>query len=74
MPRVDLSLSELLYTAYHSPLGIVVNTDDIEHLRQKLYAIRRENPMLHCLSLVVSPINPGDLWIVKQGGSDAEGT
>lgn len=65
-------LAELLWTAYHSSVGIVIETDDAEFLRQKLYAIRKDNPELHCLSFIISPSNGVDLWIVKQGGSDAE--
>jgi len=71
--RVDLPLAELLYQAYNSPLGIVVETDDPDFLRQKLYPIRKGNPELHCLAFILSPINPTDLWIIKQGvPNDAE--
>lgn len=59
---------ELLYAAFHSQYGIIVETDDPEKLRQKLYPLRKENKELVCLSFVISPFNPTrDLWIVKQG-------
>lgn len=67
------SLAEFLYLAYNSPFGIVVHSDDPDFLRQKLYPIRKDNPDLHCLAFILSPINPGDLWIVKQPeGTDDE--
>lgn len=58
-------LIEHLYNALNSELGVVVETDDPEFLRQKLYPLRKENPDFACLSFVISPINPLDLWIVK---------
>lgn len=59
-------LIELLYAAYHADLGIVVETNDPEHLRQKLYPLRKENPDFEPLAFVISPLNPQDLWIIKQ--------
>lgn len=58
---------EHLYSALHSPLGIVIQTDNAERTRQKLYRARRElmNPELDKLSLVISPTDPSQLWIVK---------
>ncbi len=66
------ALAELLYEAYASEFGVVVETDDPERLRQKLYVIRKENPDLLCLSFVISPFNGSDLWIIKQGAPDGE--
>lgn len=59
-------LLELLYAAYHSELGICVETNDAEHLRQKLYPIRKANPDFEPLAFVISPLNNIDLWIIKQ--------
>lgn len=59
-------LLDILYRAYHSELGIVVETNDPERLRQKLYPMRKDNPDFTCLNFVISPINPADLWIIKQ--------
>jgi hypothetical protein len=64
-------LAEFLYQAYASPLGIILETDDPERLRQKLYAIRKGNPDFAVLSFVISPLNPGDLWILKRNQPDA---
>lgn len=57
----------LLYEALGSPLGVVVQCDNAEKVRQKLYALRKEqnDPDLECLSFVQSPSNPQQLWIVK---------
>lgn len=60
------TLIELLYAAYHSELGICVETNDAERLRQKLYPMRKENPDFEPLAFVISPLNAMDLWIVKQ--------
>lgn len=59
-------LVELLYAAYHSELGVVVETNDAERLRQKLYPLRKEQEMFECLAFVISPLNGIDLWIIKQ--------
>lgn len=56
---------ELLYAAYHSKFGVVVETDDPNFLRQKLYPLRKQNPDFTNLSFVISPINGRDLWILK---------
>jgi hypothetical protein len=60
------SLVELLYAAYHADLGICVETNDAERLRQKLYPLRKENPDFLPLAFVISPLNGIDLWIIKQ--------
>ncbi len=58
---------EFLYQAKASSFGIVVKTTNVEGLRQKLYAARREanDEDLKSLSLVPSPTMEGELWIVK---------
>jgi len=60
------NLLDLLYAAYHSELGICVETNDAERLRQKLYPMRKENPDFDPLAFVISPLNGIDLWIMKQ--------
>lgn len=65
-----IELTELLYEALRTPLGTVVETEDAERLRQKLYAIRRESEDFKQLSFVISPINGMDLWIVNKGNAD----
>lgn len=67
-----MNLLETLYDALREPLGIVVETNDVERLRQKLYALRKDHPDLADLSLVPSPTTPNQLWILKRNpnGSD----
>lgn len=56
------------YEALASEHGIEIATNDPERLRQRLYSERRKaaDPMLENLSISISPLNPGKLWIVKQ--------
>lgn len=59
-------LIELLYEAINTEIGIVISTSDPVALKQKLYALRREDSAFACLSFVTSRTNPtGELWIVK---------
>jgi len=61
------NLVELLYAAYQAECGVVIETDDPERLRQKLYPLRKENlEMFESLAFVISPLNPANLWIIKQ--------
>ncbi len=64
---------ELLYTALASPHGIIVETSSVERLRRKLYAARRElnDEALEALSLVPSPTNECELWIVRRPQREA---
>jgi len=63
---MSINLVELLYAAYHSEFGVCVETNDPERLRQKLYPLRKENPDFEPLAFIISPLNPSDLWIIKQ--------
>lgn len=65
-----LELTELLYDALRTPAGTVIQTEDPERLRQRLYAIRKESEDFAQLSFVISPINGLDLWIVNKGNDD----
>lgn len=69
----NLEHTEILYNALASEYGIVVETDDAERLRQKLYAIKRECEDFAPLSFIISPFNGVDLWIVKKGTVNGEG-
>jgi len=64
MSRVSLNL---LYEALGSQFGVVLQCDNAEKVRQRLYKLRTEqgDPDLECLSIVQSPSNPSQLWIVK---------
>lgn len=69
-------LLEHLYDALHSPLGIIIETDDPEFLRQKLYPLRKDRPEFANLAFVISPTHPDtELWILNTNGQDnREGT
>lgn len=63
----------LLYSARNESLGIVVETDNAEALRQKLYSLRREHiEEFEPLSFVISPMNGSDLWILNKEQPDGE--
>jgi hypothetical protein len=49
----DHILLDLLYRAHHSERGIVVETSNVDALRQKLYRLRKQDPELS--SLILSP-------------------
>ena len=63
---MSIELVELMYAAVHSEHGVVIETNDAERLRQKLYPLRKENPDFEPLAFVISPLNGIDLWIIKQ--------
>lgn len=60
--------SFIWYSALASPFGIIVETDDTEKLKARLYAARSEamDPDLQNISIKVSPFNPSHLWLVKR--------
>lgn len=63
------------YEALAAPFGIIIETDDPERAKQRLYAIREKShdPDLAGLSITTSPTNPGrDLWIVKRKQPNGE--
>jgi len=59
-------LLSLLYRAAATPHGISVETTDVTQLRAKLYAAMKDRPEFSNLSLVPSPINPLELWIINK--------
>lgn len=63
---------EILYAALASPKGVVVKTNDVERLRAKLYAARREehDEALNSLGFTPSPTSEDELWIVKKGAPE----
>lgn len=71
-PGAAATILDLLYRALHSKYGIVVETNNLENLRQRLYKVRRESedPDLAALTLRPSPTDPEtQLWIIR---SDAQ--
>ena len=65
---------EVLFNAKNSQFGVCCETDDPEHFRQRLYALRREylEDFEH-LSFIISPMNGKDLWIVNKEQANVEG-
>lgn len=65
-----LDFLEILYDALRSEIGVVVETEDTEKLRAKLYAIRQsriaDDPLLGDLSFVLDPTQPKTrLWVLR---------
>jgi len=60
------------YRALHSSHGISVTVSDIESVRMRLYAVRREaqDKDLEHISVCVSPLDPSRLWLVKRKKPD----
>jgi len=65
---------ELLYAALAEEYGIRVRTNNLPVLRQKLYALRKAHADLSCLSLVQSPFDENELWILKARKDTSDGT
>jgi len=60
--------ASLFYQALNEQLGLVIETpDDVERVRQKLYAIRREVPEFSTISIIVGgdPECPQQIWLYK---------
>lgn len=68
MPKKpEPTLLDLLYRAENSPLGIVVETNDVNRLRQKLYALKKEHDDLKDLILKPHPLNPNStLFLIRR--------
>lgn len=62
------NLLEFWYSALRSPKGVVIETDDPERLKQRLYKARTEayDTDLDGVSIVQSPTTPNQLWLVKK--------
>lgn len=70
-----MSFLHHLYKALATPGGIVIQSNDPEKLRMKLYAERRaaNNPDLDLLTISLSRTNPtGELWIMNRSKVGAE--
>lgn len=63
----NLPLIEHLYRAMNSEFGVVVQTNNVERLRAKLYAERKKDPDLAALSINISRTSPEtEIWIIKK--------
>jgi len=59
---------EFWYTALNADVGICIETDNTERCKMKLYAARvaAADPDLMKLSIVQSPTDPCQLWIIQK--------
>lgn len=59
------------YTALREPIGLCLRTNDRNLLRQRLYAIRAraKDEALEKLSIIFSPNEEDQLWIIKNESS-----
>lgn len=67
MPRAEII--EALWSAYNSDLGLLIDTEEPEKLRQEIYRARRElgEECLNQLSVNVSPYNPtGQIMLIRR--------
>ena len=63
MEKHELEL--LLYQAKAAEYGLVIDTDNAERLRTRLYPIKKASPSFACLSFTIAP--SGQLWILNNG-------
>lgn len=62
----EFPLIDFLYKALNSEFGVIVRTDNPERLRQKLYAERKKDPDLACISINISRTQPeSEILLVK---------
>lgn len=72
MAKPNVEYLEILYEALGARYGLIVETNDAERLRQRLYAIRRDVEDFTPLAFIISPENGKDLWIVNKEAHRAE--
>ena len=62
------------YRALHSPVGVELVCSDVESIRAKLYAARKEadDSDLEQIAVCLSPFDPHKLWLVKRKAADAQ--
>lgn len=67
-------LKFIWYSALSSKYGIVVETDNPERLKARLYTARSElrDPLLNDISIRPSPFQPTQLWLIKRNPNAEE--
>lgn len=60
------------YTALREPIGLCLRTNDRNLLRQRLYAVRvkAKDEALEKLSIIFSPSEEDQLWIMRNSAND----
>jgi len=64
---------EIWYAALAAKSGIIIQTNDPALCKQKLYALRKalDDPDLASISIMTSPHNENELWLVKKEKGNA---
>jgi len=61
-----MSAIEILFAALNAEFGVVVESEDVERLKQRLSVARAKDPQFAVLSICTSPFAPtSQIWIVK---------
>lgn len=67
----DQELIEAMWEAVHSDIGVAVTTTDVDGMRRKFYALRKQTPEFECLSTVLPHAsNDQEVWILKTSETD----
>lgn len=71
----NAALTEILYQAAAEPIGLLIQSNDPERLRRRLWRLRdlAEDPTLENLQICPSPLADGPLVIVKVSREGKEG-
>jgi hypothetical protein len=66
--------TEILYIALGEPIGLLIKTNDLNGARARFYAARKlaQDPALAVLQMRASPVEGGELVIIKGPGPGAE--
>ncbi len=67
---------ELWYTALHDPVGLKIQTNDADRLKQKLYQARKsaDDPNLSLLTVLTSPLHQQtEVWIAHRNQEPTDG-
>ena len=67
---LDLSV---WYEALASSIGVVLQVEDVEVAKQRLYSFRdrASDPDLYSISIITSPTAPTrELWLIKRSAQD----
>jgi hypothetical protein len=63
------------YAALAAKHGVAITSSCLERTKHQLYAARKKaaDPDLGALSIETSPLNPDELWIMKNGKETENG-
>lgn len=62
-----MEFATYLYAALNAEYGVKITTSNPVQLRQKFYALKRDNPEFEELAFLISPTDPeNELWVIKK--------